>query len=114
VLTVALHFSPLQNEDKSNERETKPEESAKDDGKRTMENLKLENVDEKSASGEDKQSVAEKGDLKELEEKSVAKEGKMSVSQKGDSARHEVVDKDLLQVLFAAVHNRLNESPMKV
>ena len=110
-LLVALHFLLLQNEDKSNERETKPEVPAKDGDNRTTENLKLENIDEKSASGQDKQSVAEKGDVKEVGEQSVGKEGKTSVSQKGDSAKKEVVDKDLLQVFFAAVYKRLNESP---
>ena len=57
---------------------------------------------------EDTQSVAEKGDLKEVEEKSAGKEGKISGSQKGDSAKHDVVDKDLLQVHFAvASYKRL-------
>lgn len=56
---------------------------------------------------EDKQSVAEKGDLKEVEEKSAGKEGKISGSQKGDSAKHDVVDKDLLQVHCAASYKRL-------
>lgn len=56
---------------------------------------------------EGKQSLAEKGDLKEVEEKSVGKEGKISGSQKGDSAKHDVVDKDLLQVHFAASYKRL-------
>ena len=113
-LPVALHFPPLQNKDSSNE-ETKPkEETAKNDDNRTTENIKSENVVEKSASGDDKQSVAsvaEKEDLKEVGEKSVGKEGKTSASQKGDSAKHEVVDKDLLQVFFAAVYKGLNKSP---
>uniref|UniRef100_A0A453SDM1 DBC1/CARP1 catalytically inactive NUDIX hydrolase domain-containing protein n=3 Tax=Aegilops tauschii subsp. strangulata TaxID=200361 RepID=A0A453SDM1_AEGTS len=91
-----------QNEDNSNERETKPEEvTAEDDGKRTTENLKLEKTEE------DKQSVAEKGDLKEVEEKSVGKEGKISGSQKGDSAKHDVVDKDLLQAFRYFDQNRV-------
>ena len=112
---MALHFFHLQNEDMSNERETKSEEvTAKADGNRTTENLKLENIDEKSASGEDKQSVTEKGDVKEVGEESVGKEGKTSASEKGDSTKHEVVDKDLLQVFFAAVNTRSKESPQKL
>ncbi|VAI89760.1 unnamed protein product [Triticum turgidum subsp. durum] len=91
-----------QNEDNSNERETKPEEvTAEDDGKRTTENLKLEKTEE------DTQSVAEKGDLKEVEEKSAGKEGKISGSQKGDSAKHDVVDKDLLQAFRYFDQNRV-------
>lgn len=103
-LPVSLHYSLLQNEDNSNERETKPEEvTAEGDGNMTTENLKLEKVAE-----EGKQSVAEKGDLKE-----VGREGMTSGSQKGDSVKHDAVDKDLLQVLFAALYKRLGV-PLKV
>jgi hypothetical protein len=55
---------------------------------------------EKPVSGEGTPTKAEKGGLVEVGEKVASKEGKVAVSEKGDSTKHDVVDKDLLQVVF--------------
>jgi len=85
-----------QNEN-TNDREVKPEEVATADGGNNKSTTQLEvenitNIHERAASIEEKQSVAEKGDSVEGGEKVVSKEVK--------PAKDEVVDKDLLQVMF--------------
>ena len=55
---------------------------------------------EKPVSGDENPTTAEKEGSVEVGEKVVSKEGKTAVSQKGDSTKHEVVNKDLLQVIF--------------
>ncbi|KAF0895524.1 hypothetical protein E2562_013607 [Oryza meyeriana var. granulata] len=97
----------LKNEDHLNDK-AKQEVTTEEDGNKNTKERESENnanMHEKSASGEDKQSVAEKSasgegkrSLSEKGEKAVGKEVKTTRSQKGDSAKHEVVDKELLQV----------------
>lgn len=91
-----------QNEDSINDREAKSEEVPADGGnnKSTMkiESENIANVHEKSASVEEKQSIAEKGDLVEGGEKVLNKEVK--------PAKDEVVDKDLLQAFRYFDQNR--------
>jgi hypothetical protein len=58
---------------------------------------------EKLVSGEDTPTKEEKGGVVEVGEKVVRKEGKTPVSLKEDSTKHEVVDKDLLQVIFLCI-----------
>jgi len=94
-LSVAPHFLVAQNEN-TNDREVKPEVATADGGnyKSTTqpEVENIANIHERAASIEEKQSVAEKGDSVEGGEKVVSKEVK--------PAKDEVVDKDLLQVMF--------------
>jgi len=95
-LSVATHFLVAQNEN-TNDREVKPEEVATADAGNNKSTTQPEvenitNIHERAASIEEKQSVAEKGDSVEGGEKVVSKEVK--------PAKDEVVDKDLLQVLF--------------
>ncbi|KAF0906628.1 hypothetical protein E2562_012211 [Oryza meyeriana var. granulata] len=96
-----------ENEDHLNDK-AKQEVTTEEDGDKNTEERESENnanIHEKSTSGEDKQSVAEKSasgegkqSLSEKGEKAVGKEVKAARSQKGDSAKHEVIDKELLQV----------------
>jgi hypothetical protein len=75
----------------SDDKETKPEVTPEDGNKKTVRESELENVTNKAT--EEKQFIAEKGDVVEGGEKTVSKEAR--------SARYEVVDKDLLQVIFS-------------
>ena len=106
----------LQNEDNLNDK-AKQEVTTEEDGNKNTEERESENnanMLEKAASGEDKQSVVEKSasvegkqSVSEKGDKAVGKEVKTTRSQKGDSTKDEVVDKELLQVTFAAVSKRL-------
>ncbi|XP_062229048.1 protein SHORT ROOT IN SALT MEDIUM 1-like isoform X2 [Phragmites australis] len=92
-----------QNEDNSNIKGAKPEEVAPEDGgnKKTVKEPELKNIaniHEKSASAEERQSIAEKGDLVEGGEKAVSKEVK--------TAKDEVADKYLLQAFRYFDQNR--------
>lgn len=98
----------VQDEDKLKSREVKLEVTKEDKGdQKAGKEIELENVTcirEKPVSGTDKPTIAEKGGLVEDSDKAViSKERKAAespaVSPKGD-AKHEVVDKDLLQVIF--------------
>ena len=76
-------------------REVKLEEATKEDkvNQKAGKEIELENVaciDEKPVSRKVKPTIAEKGGLVEVGDRA-------AVSPKGDSAKHEVVDKDLLQ-----------------
>lgn len=96
ILSVAPHFLVAQNEN-TNGKDVKPEELATADGGNNKSTKQPEvenitNIHERAASMEQKQSVAEKGDSVEGGEKVGSKEVK--------PAKDEVVDKDLLQVMF--------------
>ncbi|KAF7049273.1 hypothetical protein CFC21_057840 [Triticum aestivum] len=78
-----------------NSREVKLEEVTKEDkvNQKAGKEIELENVactDEKPVSRKVKPTIAEKGGLVEVGDRA-------AVSPKGDSAKHEVIDKDLLQ-----------------
>lgn len=96
-----------------NSREVKLEEVTKEDkaNQKAGKEIELENVaciDEKPVSGKVKPTIAEKGGLVEVGDKAVvSNEGKAAVSPKGDSAKHEVVDKDLLQAFRYFDKNRV-------
>ncbi|KAF0915272.1 hypothetical protein E2562_035218 [Oryza meyeriana var. granulata] len=76
---LSVGVAVLKNEDHLNDK-AKQEVTTEEDG------------DKNTEEREGKQSLSEKG------EKAVGKEVKAARSQKGDSAKHEVIDKELLQV----------------
>jgi hypothetical protein len=100
---VTPHFLVAQNEN-TNDRDVKPEVATADGGNNRSSTQpevgNITNIHERAASMEDKLSVAEKGDSVEGGEKVVSKEVK--------PAKDEVVDKDLLQVMFvfSLIHGR--------
>jgi hypothetical protein len=84
------YFPVVQNGNNSNDKETKLEVIPEDENKKIVKEPESESVSNKAA---EKQSIAEKGDVVEGGEKTVSKEVK--------TAKDEVVDKDLLQVIFS-------------
>jgi hypothetical protein len=83
------YFPVVQNGNNSNDKETKLEVIPEDENKKIVKEPESENASNKAA----EQSIAKKGDVDEGGEKTVSKEVK--------TAKDEVVDKDLLQVIFS-------------
>jgi hypothetical protein len=83
------YFPVVQNGNNSNDKETKLEVIPEDENRKIVKGPESENASNKAA----EQSIAKKGDVDEGGEKTVSKEVK--------TAKDEVVDKDLLQVIFS-------------